>query len=274
MKCFYHANCNDGSGAALAVWMARGDEGNEYIPVQYGSAPPKIEKGDEVIIVDFSYSKTYLQAMAQRASSILVIDHHKTAEEQLRGVDDGNGCRIDTVFDMHKSGAVLAWEHFMPGGDEQWLFNAIQDRDLWKFEMSDTMAIHAALCIEPDWREWVRYVEPNGHMRISSLITQGEAINKFMRIQMEKILNRVQPHRWNVTGEVVPVFNLPGFMISDTLHMALERYTDAPYAVNVMHLPEKNVYSLRSRSGEDVDVSAICRRFGGGGHMHAAGFSK
>lgn len=273
MKCFYHANCNDGSGAALAVWMARGDEGNEYIPVQYGYAPPKIEEGDEVIIVDFSYSRAYLRAMAQRASSILVIDHHKTAQEQLAGVDDGKGCRIDTIFDMHKSGAVLAWEHFMPGAEEQLLFNAIQDRDLWKFEMDETRNIHAALCMRPDWRKWKRFITGNSIMRIMSLITQGSAINAFMRIQMEKIV-KSPPVRWDVTGDIVPVYHLPGFMISDTLHMALERWPDAPYAVNVMHLPEKIVYSLRSRSDEDVDVSAICMRFGGGGHMHAAGFSK
>lgn len=81
------------------------------------------------------------------------------------------------------------------------------------------------------------------------------------------------PVEWEVTGDVVPVYNLPGFMISDTLHMALETWDESPFAVAYFDLPGKRVYSLRSRSGSDVDVSEIAVRHGGGGHKHAAGFS-
>jgi len=72
---------------------------------------------------------------------------------------------------------------------------------------------------------------------------------------------------------VIPIYNLPGFMISDTLHMALEKYPSARYAVGYFDLPGKRIYSLRSRQGSEVDVSEIAKRHGGGGHKHAAGFS-
>jgi uncharacterized protein len=36
--------------------------------------------------------------------------------------------------------------------------------------------------------------------------------------------------------------------------------------------PAGRVFSLRS-AGLGLDVSAIAKRFGGGGHLHAAGFS-
>ena len=57
-----------------------------------------------VFIVDFSYPRTILEEMEESAESLVVIDHHKTAEEDLRGLDY---CH----FDMTHSGAYLAWEY-------------------------------------------------------------------------------------------------------------------------------------------------------------------
>ena len=137
MKFLYHANCNDGSGAALAAWMRFGDEGHEYIPVQYGAPPPEIAKGESVCILDFSYSREVLREMAKTANSILVLDHHKTAQEALSEPFDKE-LNISTEFDMSKSGAVLTWEKFHPGKPLPELFAYLQDRDLWRFELDGT----------------------------------------------------------------------------------------------------------------------------------------
>jgi nanoRNase/pAp phosphatase (c-di-AMP/oligoRNAs hydrolase) len=62
-------------------------------------------------------------------------------------------------------------------------------------------------------------------------------------------------------------------MISDALAQTLEDHPECPYAVGFITLPDKTLYSLRSRNIEDVDVSAVAQLYGGGGHKHAAGFS-
>ena len=67
MKILYHANCNDGSGAALAAYMALGeatDTGDpiEYIPVQYGSEPPAVDRHGPTI--KEAYKDHFLIGMA------------------------------------------------------------------------------------------------------------------------------------------------------------------------------------------------------------------
>jgi oligoribonuclease NrnB/cAMP/cGMP phosphodiesterase (DHH superfamily) len=91
-------------------------------------------------------------------------------------------------------------------------------------------------------------------------------------VQTDRIIGG-PPRKFFITDEVVPVYNLPGFMISDALNTALDNHKKCPYAVGFIVLPDKTVYSLRSRQHEDVDVSAIAKKYGGGGHKNAAGFS-
>ena len=272
MKCLYHANCNDGAGAALAVWSANGDEGNDYIPVQYGAAPPDGLEGNDIVMVDFSYPKETIRQLAAIANSILIIDHHKTAQSELADVDDGNGCPITTIFDMEKSGAVLAWEHFHPGTPIPQLLLHVQDRDLYHLKLSGTQDIAKGLQLYPDWREWSQFIGDGFNSSIASVELQGFAINHYLENQSDKIL-KTEPVLWDITGDTVPLYNLPGFMLSDTLKMALDKYPEAPYAVGYFDMPGLRTYSLRSRQGQDVDVSEIAAPLGGGGHKHAAGFT-
>jgi len=274
MKVLYHANCTDGAGAALAVWMKHGDDGHEYIPVQYGHEPPEGLEGSDVVMVDFSYKKEQIRDLASIAKSILIIDHHKTAQAELEDVDDGEGCPIETLFDMECSGAVLSWFYFNPDRPLPELFLRIQDRDLWQHRWKESNAITTGLQTHSDWRTWIKLFETdNDSHQLLVLQSEGRTVMKYLAVQTSKII-KTPPTRWPLTMDTVPVYNLPGFMLSDTLHAALMEYPDAPYAVGYFDLSDKRVYSLRSRSGTDIDVSEIAKNFGGGGHKHAAGFTK
>lgn len=70
----YHANCFDGSGAAYAAWAALGDKDTSYIPVQYGEAPPEMESGSNIYIVDFSYPKDVLTGLLDASEKLVVLD--------------------------------------------------------------------------------------------------------------------------------------------------------------------------------------------------------
>ena len=94
----YHKNCNDGFGAAWVAWQALGYQA-KYIAVQHGDLPPAIPDGSIVTIVDFAYSRDVLLDMHERMESLWVLDHHKTAAQDLTGL-------AFTTFDMDKSGAM------------------------------------------------------------------------------------------------------------------------------------------------------------------------
>ncbi len=75
----YHANCADGFTAAWAVRQAMDAE---FHPGVYGEAPPEVA-GRDVILVDFCYPFDVLMQLGLSARSVLVLDHHKSAEASL-----------------------------------------------------------------------------------------------------------------------------------------------------------------------------------------------
>ena len=81
----FHGGCNDGFCAA---WIYRRyvNPQSEFKAVQYNTNPPDTENRD-VIILDFSYERPLLMEMQERAQSLLVLDHHETAERELEGLD-------------------------------------------------------------------------------------------------------------------------------------------------------------------------------------------
>ena len=79
--CIYHGNCADGFTAAWAVWRMFGDD-VEFVPGVYGHEPPDVA-GKHVLMVDFSFKRAVLETMATSAKSIVILDHHKTAAEDL-----------------------------------------------------------------------------------------------------------------------------------------------------------------------------------------------
>ena len=129
MKVLYHAGCDDGFGAAYAIWLKYGYKA-KYIPVQYGQDFPEVSPGETVFVVDFSYPRDVLQDIANRCK-LVVLDHHKTAMDDLADLPFAH-------FDMNKSGAVLAWEYFHPNRPIPVLLKYVQDYDLWTKELINT----------------------------------------------------------------------------------------------------------------------------------------
>lgn len=80
--CIYHGHCDDGFAAAWAVRNTLGNEAVDFYAGQYQQAPPDVT-GRNVLIVDFSYKRPVLDEMAKTAKTILILDHHKTAQDAL-----------------------------------------------------------------------------------------------------------------------------------------------------------------------------------------------
>ena len=72
--CIYHGNCADGFGAAWVVRKALGEI--DFHGAKYQEPPPDVT-GKDVVMVDFSYKRPVLLEMAEKANSILILDHHK-----------------------------------------------------------------------------------------------------------------------------------------------------------------------------------------------------
>ncbi|MCE8042459.1 phosphohydrolase [Halomonas daqingensis] len=278
--CIYHGNCADGFGAAWVIRFALG-ENVEFHAGHYGNPPPDVA-GRDVIMVDFSFKRPVLLEMAKVARSILVLDHHKSAAEDLAGFPepegsiyehwmdagfwepDVDGVPIRALFDMDRSGAGMAWDYFFPGQKRPALINHIEDRDLWRFRLDGTREIQAAVFSYPyDFDAWDRLFGAN----LGSLRKEGEAIERKHHKDVAEMV-KVCQRRMVIGGFDVPAASLPYIYSSDAGHVMAK---GEPFAACYWDTAEGRTFSLRS-SDEGEDVSAIASQFGGGGHRNAAGF--
>lgn len=305
--CIYHGNCADGFTAAWAVWKRFGDS-IEYFAGFHGDEPPNV-KGKRVILVDFSYPEATLRHMAQYAKSILVLDHHKSAQEALSWVPNAvvNDAKIDpwmhhigddgavlenqghpnivAWFDMEKSGAHLAWEFFHQRKPVPELVKHVEDRDLWRFKLYGTREIQSVVFSHPytfdAWEGLAKSCQTED--RRVAMIKEGQAIERKHFKDIDELVKATR-RTMVIGGETVWVANLPYTLASDACHQMCkepmypacsgEYSIDAckpAFAACYYDSPKGRFFSLRSIG--DFDVQEIAKKYGGGGHKNAAGFS-
>lgn len=279
--CIFHSPCADGFGAA---WVVRKHfNGNvDFHPGVYGQEPPDVSDRD-VIMVDFSYKRPVLNGMIQTAKSMLILDHHKTAQADLSGIQppfgptwkrhqdnvyqdmcEGVAGNPYALFDMDRSGAGMTWDFFFPDKPRPTLINHIEDRDLWRFKLPGTREIQANVFSYPyDFDLWDKLMDGDP----KELIGQGAAIERKHHKDIAELVEGTK-RRMVIGGHDVPVANLPYTMSSDAGHLMAQ---GEPFAGCYIDTPKGRTFSLRSTDA-GVDVSEIAKRYGGGGHRNAAGF--
>lgn len=283
----YHANCADGFTAAWAVRQAMDAD---FHPGTYSKAPPDVT-GRDVILVDFSYPAAVLVAMAQTARTILVLDHHKTAEADLQPGTYGSGGQLAFIhrinaangravwnryvaapaaqlvlalFDPDRSGAGIAWDFFNPGKARPALVDYVEDRDLWRFELQHTREICATVHSYPyTFEAWDALAAET----VYSLYQQGLVLERGRGKEVAEIVAAAK-RRLVIAHYDVPVASLPHTLASDAGHLMGD---GEPFAATYYDTSEERVFSLRSRP-DAVDVSEVAKLYGGGGHARAAGF--
>ena len=233
---------------------------------------PLVE-GRDVLIVDFFYPLPILRAMAAEARSVLVLDHHKTAREDLAELltppatwsswinpIQWTGPNLRAIFDLNRSGAGLTWDYLHPGVPRPRIIDLIEDRDLWRFKFSDeTRAFHAVLtsyditdlpAILERLDEWSgqadfqRSLDERNHMveggsNWSRTMREGRAI---LRAQRQAVAAAVAASRRTIkiAGHIVPCANVPGSMASDAGHLLCEGAYDADYGGTLIEMDAEN----------------------------------
>jgi len=194
---------------------------------------PKL--GDEVktiYFLDFSLPRIELERLCREEGKIVVVlDHHITAQEDLRGLHKPEKVRVEmgeklfAWFDMSESGATIAWKFFSWGGirsdgEKAWdrardltdeglplFFDYLRDRDLWLLDLDETEEVHTALSSHAmDFHVW------NGLMSEIGIERLKEEGRPMVALKRAKIEEMCSPDRvlWVEMGEgkwLVPVVN-------------------------------------------------------------------
>lgn len=267
----YHGNCADGFSAAWCFWKRYGDQADYHAGV-YQQPPPDVA-GRQVFLVDFSYKRAVVEQMLAVATSVTLIDHHKTAIEDLQPLFrqdswTGEPPVLNFFVDLERSGATLAWDYLFPGEARPLLLGHIEDRDLWRFKLPGTREIQAnVFSHEYTFETWDRLMSA-GQLELLQMTAAGAAIERKHHKDIAELV-KVCKRRMTIGAHHVWVASLPYTLTSDAGHLMAQ---GEPFAACYWDTQDARVFSLRS-TDDGMDVGDIAKAYGGGGHAHAAGFS-
>jgi hypothetical protein len=212
----YHGRCPDGFCAA---WVANRYFRQEHVPVvgelefveaNYGECPPDVS-GRDVYILDFSYPRAQMVQLLASARSLVVLEHHKTAEAELKGLSSA------FHFDNNRSGASMAWDLFF-GGQRSWLVAYVEDRDLWRKALPDTEEVNAYISTLPfEFNEWDAQHDMGFR---DSIVERGHQVVQKVK---QYVRETAKLAIWiNFDGYQVPIVNAPNTNISEVLRHLID----------------------------------------------------
>jgi len=282
----YHGHCLDGFTAA---WVARKEliESCGYTPEEidtlemvYGKLvelEQRAEDYDTVYILDFSIPVPLLTQIAEVAE-VYVMDHHKTAMEMYAQEDllywQGFIGKAHVTIDMTECGASLTYQSMVTTiGELPVLLKYVKDHDLWEHEYIDTPSVNKYLRTLPkSFARWnILETQLEDSKLENNIIISGEGMQAYHdMIVSHLVAEATEVTIGGITGLAV---NCSPQFTNEVGHLLGKQ--SGTYGATWQQVGSEVKWSLRSDRNTEgtTDVSALCKKFGGGGHENAAGFT-
>ncbi|NCD26218.1 MAG: hypothetical protein EOL86_11600 [Deltaproteobacteria bacterium] len=265
MKCFYHSADLDGHCSGAIVKMAEPE--CEMFPIDYGQPFPwdSIRPGEVVMMVDFSLQPFADMVRLNELATLVWIDHHKTALDDAAAA----GARIDGIQREGLGACALVWEWFHRGETMPYSVRLLAEYDVWDHHDTNCQPFQYGLRLENTWPEaevWRRLLRGRGSM--ADIILHGvvalraDAKNSAVYAASCAYETTFGGLRCIAMNRMCCNSRAFDSVVDPGTHDAMLAWGWRAGKWTV------SLYSTR----EDVDVSVIARRYGGGGHKGAAGF--
>ncbi|XP_059647183.1 uncharacterized protein LOC132293648 [Cornus florida] len=305
----YHYPCPDGAFAALAAHLYFSSTSTSplffpntvYSPLRAEDLP--LNEIDDVYLLDFVGPAGFVQNLSSKVHSVVVLDHHKTALENL-GDNTSVAENVIRVIDMERSGATIAYDFFKEKimamgnvnvGDPcelavreferaRRLFDYIEDGDLWRWRLHNSKAFSGGfkdLNIEYNVRLNPSLFQQLLSLDLESIINQGMASIS----RKQKLINEVLEQSYVIAlgggafGRCLAVYadsvselrSELGHQLANKSHSMKLRGIGA-VVYRVPELQNDQLLKISLRSVKSEDTTPISQEFGGGGHRNASSF--
>lgn len=263
MKVYYHNRDLDGfcSGAILKHRYPDA----EFIGYDYGM-PFEMPDNERVIMVDVSLSKELMFELAAR-NELTWIDHHKSAIDELRDLP------CEKVTQVGVAACELTWYWCYPNSSTPVAVTLLGKYDTWRKDEEwevNTLPFQygmRALCngLESFPTTLLEFTNPSNEVdECIKIIESGKLILAYQAQQDELHCKLYAFEAW--VGEHKAICLNTTNKNSNTFlsvydHDLMVAFTLTPKG-----------YSVSLYTTKDIDVSAIAKLYGGGGHKQAAGF--
>lgn len=148
----------------------------------------------------------------------------------------------------------------------------IDDWDVWRHALPETRAFNAGFGLitdkHPKQEFWSVYLYTNNDYALNEkIIVPGEIILQYNTVTYKHMMKHAFEYTLP-TGDTILCLNADGN--STVFGSNIEAY---PACCLFNYEGDKKLWTYSMYSKEDgLDVSEICKSYGGGGHVHAAGF--
>jgi oligoribonuclease NrnB/cAMP/cGMP phosphodiesterase (DHH superfamily) len=265
----YHNNCPDGFGSAWIVWRhLKGDA--TYMGVVPDKLPSYTQfKNKYVVIIDISLPKKYLDDVASVAKNVMMIDHHNTYADEF-------GDHPNAIFDKEHSAIYITWRVFNPDEKIPQFVRYIEDNDLAKYEINKTEAFVTTLGVKIPFhhidyfRVWDKLLNP---AFVDSLLIDGQKYQEFKNYILKRNMHVAESKTLAGYKVLVANFGAVG-LASDLGNKISESNPNYDFVILWSYHTANKEYSIMLRTRNDeVDLSQIAKKFGGGGHPRDARFA-
>lgn len=257
----YHGDCRDGFGGAWAAWKKFGKKA-AYIPARDRFVTPCELKDKEIYLIDYTYGSDVVKELIKKNKRVTAIDHHITSESAARMTEKYS-------FDLHHSGAVLAWKYFHPGKKVPTLLHCVEDHDMWRWKTPSSREVLAVVNLLGQgfakWNQIARDLEVAAKRMI--YIERGKFILRYEKYLRSELLQSVE--LVNFLGYKIFAINAPRHFADELGRILAEK----SHSFSVVWHEYAGKIRVSLRSDGSVDVSKIAQKFNGGGHKAASGFS-
>ncbi len=268
--CLHH---NDADGRASAA-IVRRFYGPDTLchEMNYGDPIPweQVQEADRVVVVDFSLPLEEMLRLAE-GREFIWIDHHKSALETLGPEADRRGW--PGLRNTEEAACVLTWRYFFPEQPVPRAVVLIGDRDIWRWAEEDTGPFNEGLYRVPDPSPcndalWQPLLDNDPDI-LQQMIERGRVLRE---ARLQDLQRAVERRGFPVLfeGHRTLAINHPGSGDLGAIIRGLGYTLAYTYVDSVQNGELRTFVTLYS---DQIDVSEIARRFGGGGHAGAAGFS-
>jgi oligoribonuclease NrnB/cAMP/cGMP phosphodiesterase (DHH superfamily) len=266
--CFHH-NDPDGHASGAIVRYSLGP-GVQLIESDYDATLipwEVVAQAEKVIVVDFSFPVDEMVKLAE-GREFIWIDHHKSAMAEFDGIADN----WPGIRDISEAACVLTWKYFFPERPIPKAIVLLGDRDIWRWAEKETGPFNESLYNQDHDADNAAFWKPlleNDQPTLEKMIEEGAWLRKINLRKVDRMMAarsfeiRFDGHsalavNTNGNGDIGAYGRKRGYEI---VYCYVDQMQNGVLTTNVTLFSSK------------VDVSVIARRYGGGGHAGAAGFS-
>lgn len=295
----YHTPCGDGFGGAYVFWKYLKEQKkytneniNEHIKfIGYSHTTsqsykkehilPQLENRNVVFIDVCPDEALFLDMVVNYPKKAIVLYHHTSAVKTLQCIDRTLAVEHSYIDQTH-SGAIIAHQYCYPDDPVPMFLQYIEDRDIWAWKLQDTKAFTEAFYKSIPY-EFEQYAQFEDEERINQIVKEGSMLIKYTNLRISELVKLATEGTLTIDDKELAVYmiNTSEYIseLGNTLCKMdcerLQKKCDVAFMWYYDQKAQKIKVSMRSDKDRDrcVDVSELARKFGGGGHKNAAGFT-